>query len=306
MESVGAQQQKGPVLLGITGSGENRGALLFAADEARRLDQAVRLVHAVHHVVPPPPGGILVSYQRLDEVAEVVLSDVRHELAELAGDVRVETVARLGRPVDVLVGLSETASILVLQHRERARLGRIVTGSTSVGVALRAHCPVVSIPDGWSPDGFDRVVVGVDEFGGPAHVLQRAFAEAAARGAALTVVHAWRLDRPYADLVTAGDEWQGWLPRARRHLEDATAPWRVGHPGMDVAVEVQHEWSAEALVDASRVSDLLVLGRRSGRSPRFTLGSLARTLIGHAVCPVEVVPEPEDGEDRDDPEGGGT
>lgn len=288
------QRPPGPVVVGVSVSGENEGALRYAAQEARRLGVAVRLVHAAYQVMPPPDGTVLVTYQSLDEVAEKVLSEVRHELAEIAADVTVETVARLGRPVDVLLQESETASVVVLQHHAVSRVRRIFTGSVSVGVTFRAHCPVVSVPDAWAPQEHGRVVVGLDEQGGPEHALAVAFAEAAARRASLTILHAWRLDRPYADLVVADDEWMDWIPAARQHLEHAAARWRVDRPEVPVSVEVHHEWPAEALVEASRSSDLLVLGRHAGRAPSFVAGSLARTMVGASLCPVLVVPEPED------------
>lgn len=168
---VDSYQVPGPVVVGITADGDNTGALVFAAGEARRLGVQVRLVHAAHQVMPPSPESVLVSFQSLEEVAELILSGARHAFAVPAPDVLLETVAQVGRPVDVLVALSEQASMLVLQHRSMSRLGRIFTGSTSVGVALRAHCPVVSVPTAWSPERRGRVTVGVDEHGGPAHVF---------------------------------------------------------------------------------------------------------------------------------------
>lgn len=296
---MNSYQVLGPVVVGIAADGDNTGAFVFAAGEARRLGVPVRLVHAAYQVMPPHPEGVLVGYQSLEEVAEVILSGARHAFAEVAPDVQLETVARVGRPVDVLVTLSEQASMLVLQHRSMSRLGRIFTGSTSVGAAFRAHCPVVSVPTAWLSGRRGRVTVGVDEHGGPAHVLEVAFSEAAAHDASLTVVHAWRLDRPYADLVTAGDDRPEWLAAARQHLQEAVAPWQARFPDVPVEIEVRHAWSAEALVDASTTSDLLVLGRRGTRAPRFALGSLARTLIADSRCPVAVVPEPEDGEQLD-------
>ena len=293
---MSSDQALGPVVVGIAADGDNAGALALAADEARRLGVQVRLVHAAHQVMPPPPGNLLLTYQSLEEVAEVILSGARHAFAEVAPDVLLETVARLGRPVDVLVAASEQASMVVLQHRSTSRLGRIFTGSTSVGVALRAHCPVVSVPSAWSPEPRGRVAVGVDEHGGPAHVLEVALAEAAARGASLAVVHAWQLDRPYADLATDRDAHCTWLAAARQHLQETVAPWHARAPGVPIEIEVAPAWPADALVEASETSDLLVLGRRGSRAPEFALGSLARTLIAHSRCPVAVVPGPDDRE----------
>jgi nucleotide-binding universal stress UspA family protein len=285
----------GPVAVGVTGVGENSAALRFAAEEARRLSVPMLLVHAAHQVLPPkPPDAVLVTYQNLEEVAEAILKDVSEECLEIAEEVPIETAARYERPVDALVGVSEDAAMLVLQHRSTGSLRRIVTGSTSVALIARSHCPVVSVPEGWSPGRWGRVTVGVDEEGGPAHVLGMAFAEATAREESVTVLHGWRLDRPYADLVGRSVP-SAWERAAREQLEDAVAPWRSSYPEVvEVDIKILHQWVADALVEESGTSDLLVLGRRSTRSPVHVLGSLARTLVGRSRCPVEVVPEPEE------------
>jgi nucleotide-binding universal stress UspA family protein len=54
-----------------------------------------------------------------------------------------------------------------------------------------------------------------------------------------------------------------------------------------VTVEVRHGDPAEALLAASRVADLLVVGRHAGSA-----APLAVSLAGAADCPVMVVPVP--------------
>ena len=60
---------------------------------------------------------------------------------------------------------------------------------------------------------------------------------------------------------------------------------------VDVEVEVRHQWPADVLVDDSRNASLVVIGRRGvhGWVPEH-LGSLARTVLRAARCPVMVVP----------------
>lgn len=283
----------GAVVLGVSGDTDQLGSLRFAVGEADRLHVPVRLVHAVHQVIPPPPPGVLISYEALDRVADEILTQATEQCHRIGNQVVVETLARHENPVQLLVAASEHASMVVLQHRQLAHVERIFTGSTSLGVAARAHCPVVSVPAGWSPTQWGRVTVGVDDAGGPERVLAAAFVEAATREASLLVLHAWRLERPYADLLPTGSHRAEWEEGARKHLEDSLAPWRARHPHVELHVQVLHQWSAEALLEASATSDLLVLGRHSHRRSALVpvVGSLARTLVLRSSCPVEIVPE---------------
>ena len=51
---------------------------------------------------------------------------------------------------------------------------------------------------------------------------------------------------------------------------------------------------AEELIEASRHSDLIVIGARGGGGfHRLTLGSISSQIAHHAACPVVVVPGPE-------------
>lgn len=281
-----------PLVVGVTGAEQNTAALRFAAEQARREGCGVVLVHAAHQMLPPPPPSVLLTYAEVDDVADRVVKEVAEEFLEIAGDaVPCTAYARQGGPVDVLVELSGEARLVVLQHRDLSRLARIVVASTANGVAAHARCPVVSVPEQWSPpDAATRVVVGVHEEGAPLEVLEAGFAAARVRGVPLRVVHAWRLDGGYEDIVsaTAVDEWRG---QQLESLEQALQGMRARYPDVPVEPEVQYERPADVLVEQSAQSDLLVLGRHSSRRPLpARLGSVVRTLIREARCPVMVVP----------------
>jgi nucleotide-binding universal stress UspA family protein len=191
----------------------------------------------------------------------------------------------------VLVELSGAARLVVVQHRTSSALERLVVGSTSHGAAAHSACPVVSVPGGWQPDpAAVEVVVGVHEGGVPRQVLDAGLAWAAAAGAPLRIVHAWRLDAAYDDIITnrvAAD----WREEQRERLVATVAEVRGAWPQVEVAIEVRHQWPADVLVDDSRNASLVVIGRRGvhGWIPEH-LGSLARTVLRAAKCPVMVVP----------------
>jgi nucleotide-binding universal stress UspA family protein len=280
-----------PILVGVTGIGENTEALRFAITEARSIGCGVTLVHAVHPVVPPPPPGMLITDDTWAEVGAGIVADVRHELEGLLDGepMTVSTLVHHGPAGATLTELSKRASKVVLQHRALSRLHRLVTGSTFAAAATFAHCPVVSVPAkgaGTAPTGV--ITVGVHDDGGPREVLAAAFAEASQRGCGVRLLHAWQLPNPYGNVLMNNELWSA---QSVALINSAVAALELDYPDVPVTVEVRYEWPADALAQAAAASDLLVVGRHSsppGLPPR--LGSLTRSLAMHASCPVMVVP----------------
>jgi nucleotide-binding universal stress UspA family protein len=281
----------GPILVGVTGAQENTEALRFAVAAARSGGQGITLVHAVAPLMPPPPPNIVTFDDNWAEVGSSIATDVHRELEALLGgaQVTISTSVHHGPPGATLAELSKKASMVVLQHRDLSRLHRLVTGSTVTAVAAHAHCPVVSVPS----RGFDRsptgvVTAGVHQDAEPRQVLETAFAAASARRASLRVLHAWHVPDGYSDALVEKPQWS-------RHSEGlikaATADLQEKYPDVRLRVEARHNWPADALAQASAASDLLVVGRH-GAPLGFPsrLGSIARAMIMHAACPVEIVP----------------
>jgi nucleotide-binding universal stress UspA family protein len=225
------------------------------------------------------------------EIGGAVVADVRDELETIiAGDpLPVATVVRHGDPGTAFSDLSKDARLVVLQHRSLNRLRRIFTGSKVASVATHAHCPVVSVPLGRAdqPPG-GSITVGVHADGGPREALESAFAEAAARGASLLVLHSDRLPTAYDDLMAADGRWAA---ETEEVVTAVIADLVTEHSDVTVKVEVRHEYAADTLVEVGERSDLLVVGRHGGlRGMPARLGSLPRALVAHATCPVMIVP----------------
>lgn len=277
------------ILVGVTGKGENTDALVIAARYARATGQRVTLVHAVPPSLPPAPPSALLADNSWEAVARTILADVDDEFRTFADEVPVDVVAAHGHPGSVFHDLSRSASLVVLEHRDMSRLHRIATGSTVASVAARARCPVVSVPAASSEGPSAGVVTaGVHEDGGPRPVLEAAFAQAALLGCSVRLVHGWRLAATYDDMLLHDARW-----RNEAHAAITSAAEEVGRlqSEVEVAVEVRHDWPADVLVASSGESDLLVVGRhdRHGLVPE-RLGSLTRSMLEHAHCPVMVVP----------------
>ena len=279
------------LVVGITGPGREHAALRFAAHDAKVGDGEVLLVHAIHAAHPSPPVGVLLTYADAADVGSWVVKEVCEEFEKVSEGATFRGLAVPGAPARVLGDLSHDATLVVVQQQHGHGLGRLFTGSTAGGVAARAGCPVVSVNPRWQPeDATGEVVAGLHESGGPREVLEAAFAWAARTGVPLRVVHAWRLDGAYDDIITGRVD-ENWRHDQKQALERAVADLREQHPDVPVTLEVRHQWPADVLVDDSQVASLVVIGRH-GTHPWAThhVGSVARTVLREARSPVMVVP----------------
>jgi nucleotide-binding universal stress UspA family protein len=283
------------VVVGVTGAGDNTAALRFAVQYAQRHGSTVRLVHALHQLLPSSTPSPFLNDDDLKSLGERLVAGAEAELADIAGEMNVAvqsttTVAK-GMPSRVLATLGADARLVVLAHRSLGRLTRVFTGSTAARLAARADTPVVSVPSHWKPASTPgRVTVGVHENGAPPEVLAAAFEAAADLGAKLHVMHAWRIDSMYADLIEQQVE-DAWKGPVAEHLRSQVEAVRADHPSVTYELDVLHAWPEEALLRAAETSDMLVVGRQgSTASEPGHLGHLARMLIREAPCPVLVVP----------------
>ena len=106
----------------------------------------------------------------------------------------------------------------------------------------------------------------------------------------MRVVHAWRLDAVYDDIITPRVAAE-WREEQKSLLREAVAELRSTHPDVRVELEVRHQWPSDVLVDDSQVAALVVVGRHGPRpwGPHH-LGSIARTVLRESRSPVMVVP----------------
>ena len=139
------------------------------------------------------------------------------------------------------------------------------------------------------------IVVGVDGSHNSSHALRWAMTEAAVRNAPLTVLTVNPVMAAYwsgLPVTHAGDEQK--VAEIRKAAESAVAAEaeQLGpdQPG-SVTVTAINGFPVEALVNASKDSDLLVVGTRGGGGfAPLLLGSVSSQVIHHASCPVVVVP----------------
>jgi len=133
------------------------------------------------------------------------------------------------------------------------------------------------------------IVVGVDGSEVGQVALRWALRQARLAGGELQAVTAWELSAAYgyvpmyADVDLEGD--------ARKQQDAALAQVAEDAVGVDVVAKVVRGHAADALLDASRGADLLVVGSRGhGTFAGTLLGSVSQHCAQHARCPIVIVP----------------
>jgi nucleotide-binding universal stress UspA family protein len=142
-----------------------------------------------------------------------------------------------------------------------------------------------------------KIVVGIDGSAHSSAALRWAADEAALRSARLEIVHAWSFV-PVATPADSGLVPMAWtdnvelLDVTRQAAEDAAAAQVEDVLGADhgATVSVVEGGPAEALLDAAKDADLLVVGNRGrGNLAAALLGSTSAKVADSAPCPVVVV-----------------
>lgn len=138
------------------------------------------------------------------------------------------------------------------------------------------------------------IIVGIDGSGHSQAALKWAVREAGAHHAPLTVltVHevaasGWGGSVVYQEDDALREENR----KAAQEAADQAVQEAGGAGPSEVTVRAVSGTPAEALIDASRDADLLVVGSRgAGGFARLLLGSVSTEVSHHAACPIVIVP----------------
>ncbi|MFI0828047.1 universal stress protein [Streptomyces roseolus] len=280
----------GTVVVGVDGSGPATRAALWAAAEADRRDRPLRIVYAA-------------DLDRLTQLASARVIDQIHEagrdlLQDAALAVRERfpdlTVIRELSRRDPVSGLHVSAGrhdTLVVGSRGLGGFGTLMLGSVGLEVAARSRLPVVVVR-GESDGPTTGVVTAAVRGRGDTDWVRFAAREAQLRKATLRVLSAWSPLAHAGSVITMLDGPDETTREHTRRVEILAEPLRRAFPNLTLTTEVAGGSSAAAvLVEASRHTDLLVVGARRrpmGLGP--SLSHVAHVLLHHAHCPVAIVP----------------
>jgi nucleotide-binding universal stress UspA family protein len=139
------------------------------------------------------------------------------------------------------------------------------------------------------------IVVGIDGSRNASRALEWAVTEAAIRKAPLTVLAVHAVPASYwtgAPVMLPGDEDKvAEIRKAAESAVAATASKLGADQPVSITVSAVNGFPAHALIDASKDSDLVVVGARGGGGfSVLMLGSVSNQVVHHSACPVVVVP----------------
>jgi nucleotide-binding universal stress UspA family protein len=132
------------------------------------------------------------------------------------------------------------------------------------------------------------IVVGIDGSEHAVEALRWAVDEAKRRNTSVTLVHSWEMPviqgRAPKDLPHETFE-----ERAQRVLSEVLEKVPAHHD-IEVHTAITNYSPAQALVEASRDAELVVVGSRGlGGFKGLLLGSVAQQVAHHSACPVVIV-----------------
>lgn len=284
---------QGAVVVGVEGTGSDTRPLEAAVIHARLHQRPLHVLHATAiGIVPWTP-------ERLDrQRARTAMALARARA--LGPDLTVTSATVVDDQSAALVAASRTASLLVMGAGRLGRAGSIMLGATTGRVASHAQCPVLVVPEDWSPTEDLAVVVGVDDDEHSRPAVEWAFAEASVRRAPLVAVHAWWWEAlgPMASDIAAERErgvagWEAAAESQHLMMGEMVAGCREKYPDVEARTEFVRGEATSTLEEASRDAQLLVVGTRGrGGFAGLLLGSVSSRALHHSHCPVVVVPSP--------------
>ncbi|MET9621725.1 universal stress protein [Streptomyces sp. NPDC006464] len=288
-ETLG-RPELGDIIVGVDGSPSAWTAALWAATEADHRHRPLHLVHAAdtdsraRHTTAE-------TVQSVREAGRDLLEETAKAVHERFPDLTVTTELSRREPIAGLRGAAALHGTVVVGHRGLGGFSTLMLGSIGLGVAARAHVPVIVVRgEAERPEtgSVTAAVHGADDL----EWLLVAAAEADARKAVLRVVSVWNVLTHMGSITSMLDDLDDVAHRRVHEVRDLANRVRDFYPGLIIGHHVETGTSVPGiLVEASARTDLLVMGR--GRRPLGvgpSLGRVAHSLIHHSHCPVEIVP----------------
>ncbi|MBF4571937.1 universal stress protein [Herbiconiux sp. VKM Ac-1786] len=268
---------------------ESRTAVAWAIERARHTaaGHEVVLVRVIDEVSFIP--GKTITPEDFHAASTAVAAEAARIARELPA-ARMSSQVVIGDTLNALRRYTDPASLLVVGTEARTYAHFRFAWSIGARLAATALGPVAIIPRHVTGTR-SGVVVGVDGSETSTRAALFAAGEAALRGVELHIIHVWlvppvwQADYVYDDLTLdmLGEEHES-------IVHDAAELVRRARPELVVKAEAVRGTTVRALLDASPLPQLVVVGCRSRSAVnRFVLGSASHELILNLDVPVVIV-----------------
>lgn len=281
------------VVAGVDGSDSALRAVRWAADEALRRRESLRLVMAFNWTDGPiagPPGlgvryrDILLDQSRTALAQAVAVATERHPALEVSSELRT------GFPIGTLVEEASRARLMVLGDRGLNSVTGLLAGSVAVALAAHAACPVVVVRGDEQPGSAALpILLGVDASPVSEAAIAFAYQAAAERAVPLVAVHSWTEAFAAPALTSLMDRSED-QAYEEELLAQRLAGWAGKYPEVEVTRIVAHDRAAHLLIEKSHGAQLVVVGSRGhGEFAGLVLGSVSNALVHRSACRVAIV-----------------
>ncbi|HEU5268751.1 MAG TPA: universal stress protein [Jatrophihabitans sp.] len=284
------------IVVGVNDSPGARSACGWAAAEWRIRGGQLVIVHVPAVPRPEPiagtgPDGIGPNEPELAGLA--LLDELVSGIRSRYPDIPVKTLLGHGDPAGSLIDLSALSDLMVLGTTGSGSNLTSLIGSVSSRVAAQAHCPVAVVPEllpaRTTRSGEPTIVVGISDTDAGRAALRFAFEEAACRRVGVTAVRGWEDGDPGSEAAASLAQRQA----AARQLRAIVAGSRRDYPDVRVRSLLLHAHPAQAVLQATRDAELLVIGsHHSGNRWSSRLGPVPQTILHHTSCPVVLIGTP--------------
>jgi len=280
------------VVVGVDGSDSALRAVRWAADEATRRREPLRLVTAFSWTDEQTVGmpGLGARYR------DILLDQSRKALAkavtvatERQPELEVYHELRTGFPIGTLADEARRARLMVVGDRGLNSITGLLAGSVAVALAAHAACPVVVVRGDEHPGSALPILLGVDASPASEAAIAFAYQAAAERRVPLIAAHSWTeaFTAPALTSLMYRSEDQAYEEEL---LAQRLAGWAEKYPDVEVTRIVVHDRAAHLLIEKSHAAQLVVVGSRGhGEFAGLVLGSVSNALVHKSACPVAIV-----------------
>ena len=280
------------IVVGFDDSNPSRAALAESSDWTKEHGGKIILVHAVYFD-PEEFGTAPDQLERRFELGRKVCIREKDKLAADLG-VEVESLICEGEPPEVITDIAREkgADLIAMGTYGRKGLNRLLMGSVTSGVILKAPCDVLVVRNAsnGSSGKYRSILLPYDGSDFSKKALEHACELSKAEGASLTALYAIPRYEEMIGFFRTDSVKKSLFQEAQKIISGARE--LASQRGVSIRVEIEEGRAGDKIVKTAQElkSDLIVMGSYGWRGvDKAIMGSTTERVIMTSPCPVLVV-----------------